>query len=251
MRNLVFWSLSPLTLPQAVWVRRTAPRFAAAEGPRSGSIGSGRPLRLLAVGDSIIAGVGARHMDYALVGQTSRALANLLSCRVEWSAHGRIGARSTHLLDTLLPALPADPVDVIVLSVGVNDITGLIAQPTWEENLALVLQELQAHSADAVVAVAGIPPLEGFPLLPQPLRFASGQRGKAFDEAARRVIADFPSAIHIPIRFDTHHERFSADGFHPSESSYAQFGGLIADRVIRARDRLKGSGQRHAAPIQR
>lgn len=28
MRNLLFWSLVPLTLPQALYVRHTAPRFA-------------------------------------------------------------------------------------------------------------------------------------------------------------------------------------------------------------------------------
>lgn len=238
MRNLVFWSLSPLTLPQAVWVRKRAPRFAAADGPSSGSIGCGAPLKLLALGDSIIAGVGARHIDNALVGQTSLALASALDCRVEWSAHGRIGARSTTLLEEYLPLLPADPVDVIVLSVGVNDITGLIKQPQWEANLATLLQTLAEHSSDAVIAVSGIPPLGGFPLLPQPLRFASGQRGKAFDSAARRVIDGFPQAIHIPIEFDSSADRFSADGFHPSESSYALFGGVIAERITQKRSSL-------------
>lgn len=239
MRNLVFWGLSPFTLPQAAWVRKTAPRFAAADGPRSGSVGSGESLKLLALGDSIIAGVGARHIDDALVGQTSQALARALNCRVDWSAHGRIGARSTTLLEEYLPLLPATPVDAIVLSVGVNDITGLIKQPHWEANLATLLSSLREHSKDAVIAVAGIPPLGGFPLLPQPLRFASGQRGKAFDHAARRVIERFPQAMHIPIEFGTSTDRFSADGFHPSESSYAKFGGVIAERITQKRRHLR------------
>lgn len=239
VRNLVFWSLSPFTLPQAAWVRKTAPRFAAADGPRSGSVGSGKPLKLLALGDSIIAGVGARHIDDALVGQTSRALASALECRVEWSAHGRIGARSTTLVEEYLPLLPADPVDAIVLSVGVNDITGLIKQAQWEANLARLLEALAEHSSGAVIAVSGIPPLGGFPLLPQPLRFASGQRGKAFDDAARRVIERFPQAMHIPIEFGTSTDRFSADGFHPSESSYALFGGVIAERITEKRSSRK------------
>ena len=61
MRNLLFWGLFPLLIPQALWVRKTAPRTAPAAGPRSGTVGDGRPIRLVGVGDSIIAGVGARH----------------------------------------------------------------------------------------------------------------------------------------------------------------------------------------------
>jgi lysophospholipase L1-like esterase len=238
MRNLVFWSLSPFTLPQAVWVRKTAPRFAAADGPRSGFVGSGERLKLLAVGDSIIAGVGAQHIENALVGQAARALAASLDCRVDWSAHGRIGAKSTTLLEEYLPGLPSEPVDAIIVSIGVNDITSLTAQAVWKDNLGKVLHALRGHSGNAVIAVTGIPPLGGFPLLPQPLRFASGQRGKAFDVAARRVIAGFPQAIHIPIDFDTTPDRFSADGFHPSESSYAMFGSVIAERIATQRQQM-------------
>lgn len=246
MRNLVFWSLSPFTLPQAAWVRRTAPRFSAAEGPRRGSVGRGQSLKMLAVGDSIIAGVGARHIDNALVGQTARALSSVLGCRVDWSAHGRIGARSATLLEEFLPELPPEPADVVVVSVGVNDITSLTAQSVWQANLAKVLQHIRGHSSGAVIAVAGIPPLGGFPLLPQPLRFASGQRGKAFDLAARRVIAEFPEAIHVPIEFETTADRFSADGFHPSEASYELFGSVIAGVVAEKRNRMRLSSDRAA-----
>ena len=231
MRNLVFWSLFPLALPQALWVRRTAPRFAGAAGPRNGSAGAGQPLRLMAVGDSIIAGVGARHIEDALVGRTASALADRLSCRVDWSAHGRIGARARTLLDEFLPALPPEPADAVIVSIGVNDVTGLTPQSAWKRNLSTVLQGIRRHSADAIVAVAGIPPLHVFPLLPQPLRFASGQRARSFDHAARDVIAAHDNAIHVPVDFDAAPDKFSADGFHPSESSYGEYGAAMANRI--------------------
>ncbi len=242
MRNILFWSLFPLALPQAIWVRKIAPRFAAAEGPVSGTMGKGRCLKLLAVGDSIIVGVGARRIENALVYQTSRALAETLSCRVEWSAFGRIGAKSKTLLHEFLPKLPPEPADAVIVSVGVNDITSLTAQAAWRGNLEKVLRALFEHSPDAVVAVAGIPPMAGFPLLPQPLRFASGQRGRAFDFAARRVIAGFPSAFHVPIEMETTPEKFSADGFHPSEASYRTFGAVVAERIVNERRRRNLDG---------
>ena len=59
MRNLLFWGLFPFALPQAVYVRRTAPRFAPPDCAPSGRVGSGPPLKIVGIGDSIIAGVGA------------------------------------------------------------------------------------------------------------------------------------------------------------------------------------------------
>ena len=180
MRNLIFWGLFPFALPQAIWVRRTAPRFSAAAGPVSGVVGEGETLKLLAIGDSIVEGVGVEKIEDAFVVQTATSLARTLGRQVEWTIHGRIGARSRTLLDEFIPTLPPDPVDVVLVSVGVNDITGLISQASWQENLRLLLRAIETHSANAVVALAGVPPLGGFPLLPQPLRFASGQRGKSF-----------------------------------------------------------------------
>jgi hypothetical protein len=48
--------LLPFVARQGLRLRRCAPRFAAAAGTPHGRTGQGDPLRLLAIGDSIIAG---------------------------------------------------------------------------------------------------------------------------------------------------------------------------------------------------
>ncbi len=231
MRNLVFWLMFPFVSPQALWVRRTAPRFRGAAGPREGVVGSGAPRRLLAIGDSIIAGVGATRLSDALVGQTALALSRALGCRITWSARGRSGARSRTMIEEFLPDLADRHADFVIISIGVNDVTSLTNESTWRKNLADILRILSESYPDAVIAVAGIPPLGGFPLLPQPLRAAFGMRGRSFDQAARRVIAEFPNVIHVPVEFETTPDKFSADGFHPSESSYAVFGEAMAHKL--------------------
>ena len=231
MRSLIFWLLLPIVLPQALWVRRTAPRFAGAAGPNEGTVGEGRRRKLLAIGDSIIAGVGATCLSKALVGQTSLALSELLSCEIRWSALGRSGARSGTLLDEFLPKLEARDADFILVSIGVNDVTSLTSQTAWRRNLGDLLAALSRMSPAALIAVAGIPPLGGFPLLPQPLRAMFGFRGTAFDRAAQRVVADFPNAVYVPIDFETSPDKFSADGFHPSEPSYRVFGQAMAAQI--------------------
>ena len=232
--NLAFWGLFPFALPQAIWVRRTAERFAPAAGPTDGHLGDGPVLRLLAAGDSIIAGVGAARVERALVWQTSAELAARLGCRVQWTANGRIGARSDTLLERYRAVAGSAPADIVLLSVGVNDITSLTGEADWRDNLRSVFAGVAAHSPRSVVAVAGIPPLGAFPLLPQPLRAAAGQRGHAFDRVLRDVAAEFPQVLHVPVAFPADPERFSADGFHPSEASYADFAAVFAERIAAA-----------------
>ena len=232
LRKLIFWLCLPFCLPQAIWVRKTAPRFAAADGEPTGQIGDGQSLRLVAIGDSIIAGVGARELKNALVGQTARVLADELQVEVHWKAIGKIGATSRSVLHKQVNQLPAQKPDFIIVSVGVNDLTSLSTSATWSDNLDRLLDALTEYAPDAVIGVAGIPPLRGFPLLPQPLRALFGLRGEILDDAGMQVIAGHPNAVHVPLTFDPQPENFSADGFHPNENSYPEFGRLMAEALI-------------------
>ena len=60
-------------------------------------------------------------------------------------------------------------------------------------------------------------------------------RGRAFDEAARAVLADVKNAQLVPLEFEPNPANFAADGYHPSEQGYAEFGREMADRLLRAR----------------
>ncbi len=240
MSGILFWGSLLFLLPQAIYVRKTAPRFSPAGGPDSGSAGTGKPLNLIAIGDSIVAGVGASRLTKALVGQTAEKLAKLLACQVNWQALGVNGIDSSGVIDKLVPHLPDKQTNVFLVSVGVNDITGLSTLSRWERNLVEILKSLTRHSPDALIAVAGIPPLRGFPVLPQPLRALIGFRGEVFDRSARKLISHHSNALHIPLDFEPTPDQFSADGFHPSEASYSEFGEMMANRIA---DRLKSASK--------
>lgn len=234
MKNLLFWLLFPLLLPQALYVRRTAPRFAPASGPSEGSMGEGRQSRLLALGDSIIAGVGASDLSKALVGRTAAAIAGSQHCLVSWQAIGVSGYDSAKILERLVPTLPRENFDYIIVSVGVNDITGLTTARRWRHNLASLLAKLQAHSPAAVIALAGVPPLHAFPLLPQPLRAVLGLRARAFDEIAKEVADGHRNTAYVALDFEPHPNAFAPDGYHPSEDSYIDFGRHMAAGLLAA-----------------
>jgi hypothetical protein len=62
--------LFPVLLIQGLGVRRQTPRLPEACGASSGLIaGSGQPIRLITLGESTVAGVGATTHEEALTGQ--------------------------------------------------------------------------------------------------------------------------------------------------------------------------------------
>lgn len=232
MRSLAFWLLLPFLFPQAMIVRRGAPRFEPPGGPTAGSFGKGREVRIAAIGDSIVAGVGAKALEGALVGRTACELARRIGGHVSWVAIGRIGASSRDVLETLVPLLPELEQHLFVVSVGVNDITSLSLVSSWERNLDELLVELEQHSPHAMTVVTGIPPLESFPLLPTPLGSLLGMRARTFNAASERVIARHRRALFAPVSFVARPEKFAGDGFHPSEIGYSELGTMLAERVL-------------------
>ncbi len=231
MRWMLFWTFLPFVLPQAIKVRRNAPRVSGAAGPTSGRIGSGKTIRLMAIGDSIIAGVGAETAAQALPGPVAIELAGLACCEVSWSAFGLIGATSSEVSRRLIPTLPNEPFDVVILSVGVNDVTSLRTMRQWSRDLGGLLDQLRTHSSEAVIAVVGVPPLSSFPLLPQPLRAVIRIRARMFDDAAEFEVSKRNRMIYVSIDIDPAPDQFSPDSFHPSASSYKELGRLVATAI--------------------
>jgi hypothetical protein len=120
--------LGPVFWLQARYVRRVTPRLPEPPGARSGMSGSGPLVRLLVAGDSAAAGVGAASQDEALCGQ----LVSLLSEHntVQWQLMAVNGLDSPALVQ-LLEDAPRDAFDVVIISMGGNDVSGLVAPRDW------------------------------------------------------------------------------------------------------------------------
>lgn len=234
MRRIAFWTLLPFLIPQALWVRKTAPRFSDAAGPPSGSVGEGPSKHLVAIGDSIIAGVGAPTLEQALVGQTAAALAERLDASIAWHATGRTGQTSKGLLAGQLAELPDVDASFVIVSIGVNDVTRVETTRQFARNVRAIADHLENRYPRARVAFAGLPPLGLFPLLPQPLRAALGLRAATFNETLEALLASDPRTVYVPVEFDASNSSFANDGFHPSPEGYAVFGEVMAEAIIAA-----------------
>jgi lysophospholipase L1-like esterase len=224
------FSLGPVFVLQGRYVRRVTPRLPEAPGPRAGTLGTGSELRLLVLGDSAAAGVGAPSQDEALCGRLTSELA--LSFRVSWALVARTGATTAGTTRHLARS-PAARFDVAVVSLGGNDVMGQRPLGRWLEDVNELAALLRTRFEVRHVLFSGLPPMHAFPALPQPLRWYLGTRARRFDQALARWASGQPECEHIPLTL-TDLQQFASDGMHPGPLGYRAWSVLLARR-IRAR----------------
>lgn len=221
-------ALFPILIMQALRVRRTAQSLPEAAGPRHGKTGTGPLLRVRIIGDSSAAGVGVTRQDDALAGQLALALASDFS--VTWHLDAVTGAttRSTHA--RLTAAIP-EPTDIVVLALGVNDVTRLIPRQTWVKQQHHLFARINTLYAPKRIYLSGVPPLEHFPLLPNPLRWTLGRHAKALESALLASLKATPDICYLPFAMVPRDDLMASDGFHPSATLYTLWAKEMASRI--------------------
>lgn len=211
--------LLPVAATQGLFLKRRATRLPGAPGPRQGTVGTGHSLHLLAAGDSIIDGVGTGHTTRSLPYHYARVMSERNQCQVHWRIEGESGLNIQGLLQRL-QAIPDEPApDQLLVSIGVNDVTGLSSNNQWRHCVAALAELCSVRWPGCQLLFAGLPPMGHFPLLPQPLRSTLGLRAHQLDSIAQDVLRGHPFAIHIPTNINPEQHDFCEDGFHPSAES--------------------------------
>ncbi|HEX6040967.1 SGNH/GDSL hydrolase family protein [Longimicrobium sp.] len=229
--------LAPVLVAQGRRVRRTTPRLPEAPGPRAGEIGGdGAPVRLLVLGESTAAGVGAADHQEGLAGQVARGLAAETGRPVRWRVLGRNGATADATRQSLLARAADVEADVAVIALGVNDTLRLHAPARWAADLRALIDDVRARCGPVPVILASVPPMGRFPGLPRPLRTVLGLRATVLDRAAARLAAGMDAVHHVPVPLPPEDEArfFCTDRFHPSPYGYALWGAALGRAAARA-----------------
>ena len=226
--GLVALGLSPLMLAQGLYLRRTVPQLPEPEGPRQGEMGQGPELRLLIVGDSSAAGVGAEYQQEALSGQVAAALAD--SFRVSWLLAAQSGLTSKELGEQLKVLTP-QAWDVALCVTGINDVTSGCRPKAFIARQKRLVDLLRHRFSVKRVVLSGLPPMHRFPSLPQPLRWYLGARAQALDAALEAWAELQPVCDYLPLSFDMDVEDMAGDGFHPGPKVYEHWGRAAAQKI--------------------
>jgi lysophospholipase L1-like esterase len=229
--RVVALPLSPFLVPQARHLRRVIPRLPDAALPWAGRCEGHRPLRLLVLGDSTAAGVGADTQLEALPGSLARQFAERFRRGTSWRAIGENGATARDLLERFIDTACDSSYDVVFLSIGANDALGLRSRGAFSRDIRRLVQRLREASPDAVILVSLMPRFDRFSSLANPLRWNLALHAASLDDGARAAIAKFPGAFAIPKPPPYTTTFWASDLFHPSASGYQEWINFALDAV--------------------
>lgn len=234
--NIVIWQaiylaaaaailpVSPLLFLQGQYTRRKIGLLPEAGGDKTGIAGEGAGrAKLFVIGESTVAGLGARSHDKALAGTFARCLSDRLGRPVQWTVVGRNGVTAKRTIQELLPQMPEDRFDYILVGLGGNDVMKLSSPRKWRRDMTRLLGLLKERNPDATIFITNCPMIKYSPALPHPIRFLLWELSKLHDKNIREFTADLDRVFyyHQPAQFTV--DGFFADGIHPSEQGYADW----------------------------
>ena len=238
-------TLAPVIVPQGIWTNLRVPTLPEAAGARQRRAGEGPPLRLLIVGDSAAAGVGVLQQDDALLGQVVSRLSSRY--RVEFELQAKTGFTTADILQRLDEMAP-QCFDVVLTSLGVNDVLALTSRATWLARQAQLRQVLRDKFEARLLILSGLPPVHSFPALPQPLRWHLGSRATEFNEHLAAAVAAEPDSRLVNLRFEADAGMMASDGFHPGPPIYSEWAERAAQCVLACDGALHAVKSPIAAP---
>lgn len=220
---------APIIVAQGKYVRKVTPKLPEASGARSGVAGQGQTLKLLIIGDSAAAGVGAETQEQALSGQLVNSLQD--KYQVNWQLLARSGFTTTQS-QQMLSEQPNQEIDVIVTSLGVNDVTSNLSASAWLRQQQDLVSQLRQQYHQPRILMTQVPPMHQFPALPQPLRGYLGQRAKQFNRYLKEWIDTQDDCQLISIEGELQQDHMASDGFHPSPIVYKHWAEIVAEKVM-------------------
>jgi lysophospholipase L1-like esterase len=228
LSGIIILPFAPFLYLQGQYARRKIGRLPDAQGDVAGRFGSDEiAVKLLVIGESTAAGVGARTHEAALAGQFARFLSRKIGKTVNWHVIGKSGITVRETIHELVPKIPDESFDYILVALCGNEVLKLRSPRNFRRDMLEFLGILREKNPDAVVFITNAPAIRLSPVLPQPIKFILGHLSALHDKNIREFTAPMAKILYFPQPTEVV-EDFFADGIHPSEKGYT----LWSERMI-------------------
>ena len=223
--------LAPLLLVQGKRLRRDIPRLPDAALPWTGTVAGRDPVKLLVLGDSTAAGVGAVTQAEALPGNLARNIHERCGRGTNWRAVGRNGATARDIVTDYLDEARDTPAELVFFSIGANDALALRSRGAFCRDVVKVVDVMREANPSALILVSLMPRFDRFAALTQPLKWNLALHASSLDAGARERVAAMPGVFAIPKPIPYTPEFWASDRFHPSADGYRQWVDFAIDSV--------------------
>ncbi len=237
--------LLPLMAAQGKRIRASVPKLPPASGPE-GIVekGSGLPIRVIALGESTIAGIGVETHEEGFSGTLARALADQLGKPVAWKVYARSGYTAKRVTEKLIPQIAETDIDLIVIGLGGNDAFHLNSPWRWRRSIRDLIAALRERFPETPVVFTNMPPIKNFPAFTPLIKRVVGSHVELLGRSLDHVTEPMPNVFYYArvITLEDWRDRlgvsappadFFSDGVHPSALTYQVWARDVARYVGR------------------
>lgn len=237
--------LLPSMYFQSKKIRKTMPKLPEAVGTNGFCTINEemeKPINLITIGESTIAGVGVETHEEGFTGTLAKELSELLQVNVDWNVYAKSGFTAKKVVNELLPKIKERSIDLIVIGLGANDAFTLNSPKNWGANLRNLIETLRSRYPESFITFINIPPIKEFPAFTSLIKMTLGNLGELLGQRLEELVADYDNVyfasdiltVHSWIekfKLNVHKSAFFSDGVHPSKLTYQTWAKDIAIRI--------------------
>jgi lysophospholipase L1-like esterase len=134
----------------------------------------------------------------------------------------------------LLEAAPISRFDVVVLSMGANDVTCLCSPKRWVQWQTQLAELIAFRFAPKLLVHSAVPPMHSCMALPQPLRWFMGCWALEMTLLLSGLLSGHEGRTMHWHPKSTTLTGMAVDGFHPSSQGYAEWADGLSQCILAA-----------------
>ena len=236
--------LLPIMYFQGKKIRQNVPKLPEARNP-SGYIktNSEKTLKVLAIGESTVAGVGVDFHENGFIGSLAKEISKQTNNSVLWHVYAKSGFTAKMVRKKLIPKIEDTNADIIVIGLGGNDAFKLNSPDIWIHNINLLMKSLKRKFPATPIYFTNMPPIKEFPAFTNIIKFVIGSLVEILGNRLKKRVKNKKNVFYNDeiITLKSWQEKYNlegdasiffSDGVHPSKLTYQVWGKDMATFIM-------------------
>lgn len=227
-------------------IKSNIPDLPEAKNPEGHSTNgqvSSKSIRMLAIGESTIAGVGVQTHSEGFTGTLADSLCRQLHADVYWKVYAQSGFTAKRVAQEIIPKISENEIDLLIVGIGGNDAFTLNTPGRWKKDVKELIKNLRRKFPNAPIVFCSMPPIKEFPAFTPLIKATVGNLVEILGEELQGIIKTYEKVFYqqTVLTIDNWNKKFDldcavtdffSDGVHPSPLAYQTWAKDMAEMII-------------------
>jgi lysophospholipase L1-like esterase len=240
--------LLPIMFFQGKKIRENVPKLPEARNPKGYiKTDSEKTLKILAIGESTIAGIGVDFHENGFIGSLAKEISAKTNHSILWKVYAKSGYTAKKVRKRLVPKIVDSTADIIVIGLGGNDAFKLNSPDVWIFQINLLIKDLKRKFPKTPIYFTNMPPIKEFPAFTSTIKFVIGNLVEILGKRLYRKTRNMENVHYNKevVDLETWRKRYNlegdisaffSDGVHPSKLTYQVWGKDMATFIMNTKN---------------